>query len=213
MAARELLIVALRVLGIWYLAWILPSLSWAAGALLTMSSASNAVVVQPVNPFTSAAWICLQAMTAALYLLLGAGLVFGAPRIARMFYPVGEQDDDARISFGPVTAQDVYRIAAFLLGIYVLIQGICFAMQTVVQLLQRGWQSGFGTAPYTAIRAGIYLACGTALVFGGRGLGELLGRLRPDTEDVPAQQFNLRVLFVLFLLCVLAVALVSALTR
>ena len=68
-----------------------------------------------------------------------------------------------------------------------------------------------GGTLYSAVQAGVYLACGLGLVFGARGLGELLGRLRPDTEDVPAQQFNLRVLLVLLLLYIAAVAMLRLL--
>jgi hypothetical protein len=138
---------------------------------------------------------------------LGVALICLAPRIARWFYAPRESSDDP-ISCGNVTLAGLYRIAAFLMGIYVAtlaVSPILYAVQLVINAKERVGRVIAGVVIFS-VQGGVYLVCGAVLVFGAPAVGRALSRLAhgelrrksaDDADGLPAPQFTWRVALVI----------------
>lgn len=199
MSTRLLLEVAIRVLGIWMVfSAITGATSIAVGYLPFLWS-------YPVVGLAES--LIGSGLAVVVHSGVGAVAVWCAPWIAARFYPARSEDAQLLFKVGP---GDVYRVACFVLGVYLLADAAepaarlaMFSMQGSVLTAN----SGRGIADLIA--ATVHLAAGTLLVFGSRWIGDIISHLRYDPDTIPRQQISLAVL----LLCVLGVAVVLGILR
>ena len=152
------------------------------------------------------AWVTLTLSLPAVRGVFGILLVLCASRIGHLFYPRGNEPDGTSESksLGP---GHVYRIGSFLLGVCVLVQAVRPAALTVVALMSAKsgvyvqWQDHVSEA----VEASVLILIAMGLIFGSRGLARLFESLRYDPDDIPTQQFTIRLL--LFVILVVAVML------
>ena len=203
MNPRELFVVLLRVLGLFFLVRAIEATPLLVG---------TAVQYQRVFSITGQTvdfrvWAIATALVPLLRAVLGILLLVFASRIGFWFYPqTGEEAES--VKQWSVAAGDVYRIASFLLGACVLVLAVPAAARTVVMLM--------GGVPFNQsqflpdlVSACVSFLFGMAFMFGASGIAQLLERLRYDPEIVPPRQFSLRLLFVLLV----GVALILGLIR
>ncbi len=186
-SARLLLETAIRVLGLWFVFTAISSL--AAEAYLWLPGPPG-----PVAPDLMIASVIPGVVRG----LLGVMLTWWAPSAAAWFYPADSKDAQIHLNVGP---GDIYRVACFVLGAYLLVRTAEPASRLVVLLIQetpRTWRSGRAVAH--AVVALVYMAAGVLLVFGSRRIGELLSHLRYDPDTIPQQQISLAMLLSLILL-------------
>lgn len=193
MHARNLMIVALQVLGVAFVVAILHELvlviPWIVqGWLSGLPAATN--------------W--WSAIDVVLVLLVRVGfcmaMIVLARPIAYWFYPAnpqGEADQSGELTFGNVGAGDLYRIACFAMGIYVLVAAVSAAAGVLVQTMRGSpfWdtiaiQSGI-------VQLAVLIPLSACLIFGSRGVAQALSRLSYDPDAVPNPQFALRTILIL----------------
>jgi hypothetical protein len=203
MNARELFVVLLRVVGLFLLIWAIEAMPVIVGQVAQYRGAFGAA--GQMAEFR--VWALSIALVPIVRAILGIVLLVSASRIAFWFYPETAQETEP-VKAGSVSAADVYRIACFLLGAFVLMLGVPAAARAVVMLM--------GGAQYNASRflpdlvtACVFFLFAVAFMFGASGIAQLLRGLDYDPENVPAQQFSLRVLMFI----ILGVALILGLIR
>lgn len=203
MSARLLLEVALRVLGFWALLNSILALSTTVSLFLSeMNFHGNLGMVDPT--------IWSSAIAVAMQFIMGALLLWLAPAIAARFYPTDVGSEASQVRVGP---GDVYRVACFVLGAYLLVLGAQSAADTVAigferhlmglsqpQLIQGG------------IDASIYFVSGLLLVFGSQPISELLLNLRYDPETIPQQQLSIAALLVVLVAVAVVIGVIRNLT-
>lgn len=121
---------------------------------------------------------------------------FTAPALAARLYPdtaTVEEPNRAAIGRG-----DLYRVASFALGIYVLVQATAPFGRLIT--------AGLRVAPKPVNLAGdvfnafVLSAAGVLLIFGAQPIATFFANLRYTPETIPNQQFSLRLLFALIVL-------------
>jgi len=197
MAARQVLTVALRVMALWFMFWAIEASSTAIASMsvLLLPGVRESVSI-PRVPILATTLIPIF-----VRFILGVGLLVYSSRIASRLYPeLGEAGQ--QVKFGSVGAGDVYRIASFLLGVYVLLEAVRPAVHGFVALIQ---YERSRTIPVHAIPdlvvACVFVLAGLFLIFGARRVAEVFENVRYDPNTIPAQQFSLRLLLLVILIC------------
>ncbi len=199
MSARLLLEVALRVLGLWFA--LRSIITLAATAPYYLSSVWNSSIPNV------AGYLVASGGTFVVQFALGAALIRWAPGISARFYPPDAENEEPRIGFGP---GDLYRIACFVLGVYLIAQ----AVQPASRLTVAGFQRAFGSWNPTQVAIDtmatiIYSVLGMLLIFGSQRIGEWFSNLRYDSNrndpnTIPKPQFTIAailILIVIFAVC------------
>lgn len=203
MSARLLLEVALRVLGFWSLLTSFLSLSSTVFLFFSeMRFHGNLGMVDPQ--------IWSSVATLGIQFIGGVLLIWLAPAIATKFYKQDEAREASQIQVGP---GDVYRVACFVLGAYLMVQGAQSAADAVVFGFERQL-SGFSQPQLVqgGVNASIYFVSGTLLVFGSRPISELLLNLRYDPDTIPKQQMSIAALLVFLVLVAVVIGVIRNLT-
>lgn len=203
MSARLLFEVALRVLGIWLLVNSVNTLILTASSHL--ASQSNSMVPGWEN------YLVAYAMTFVVQSVLGVVLLYFAPNIAALFYQAVIENDatnDPSIRIGP---GDVYHIACFVLGAYLLVQTAEPASQLVIAAIRETpWMRG--QLASTSVRLVAYAVSGIFLVFGSRSISRLLSNLRYDPETIFNQQVSIAMLLILLVVIAVVLAILRRMT-
>jgi hypothetical protein len=192
-SARNLLTVALQVFGFWLVCRAIIALPQvAAYAMYAFQSPSPS----GTGPMLG---ISMMAVQLGAPLVVGIGVILLAGRISGRFYPASDRTADS-ITFGRVGAGDLYRIASFLLGVYMLIQavgpGVSFFGTTMrgEPLAFETWAQG---GVNNLITAAVYSLSGLVLIFGSRGIAQAMAAVPRDSDQVPLPQFSIRMLLIL----------------
>ena len=192
-SASNLLTVTLRILGFWLVfrsIIMLPSIVVYATQAFRPSNSFG------MDPITIILMIVLQLVSP---LVVGIGVILLAGRISRRFYPPSDRAAGS-IAFGAVGAGDLYHIASFMMGVYVLIQAVGPAVRFLAGAMGAGpfamepWAQG-GVSDM--ITAAVYSVSGLALVFGGPGIAQAMVAVPRDSDEVPVPQFSIRMLLIL----------------
>jgi cation transporter-like permease len=204
MNARELFVVLLRVLGLFFLAWAIEAMPLLVGTAVQYQQVFS-IAGQAAHYYW--VWAIATVLVPLLRAVLGILLLVFASRIGFWFYPqTGEETES--VKQWSVNAGDVYRIASFLLGAFVLVRAVPAGARTVVMLMGGGHFNQSQFLP-DLVTACVLFLFGMAFMFGASGIAQLLERLRYDPENVPPRQFSLRLLF----LILVGVALILGLIR
>ncbi len=110
--------------------------------------------------------------------------------------PSAENIPQEKIAIG---AGDIYHVASFILGIYTLVQAISPAVQGIVDLVatvENMAMNNYSTATNLATAA-IFLVIGIGLTIGAKGISRFMVSLGHDSDDIPAQQFSMRLILVI----------------
>ena len=134
MSARLLLEVTLRVLGLWALYMALTDAVDFAAVMLPVYGSGAVGGVPP-------GWLSDYVGRSLVHCLLGTLLIWWAPRIAARFYPAGVSEAEVHLNVGP---GDVYRIACFVLGLYLLVNTAQPASRLVAAAMQGAWSGRQG---------------------------------------------------------------------
>lgn len=199
MPARLLLEIAIRVLGLWFF----------FKAIIDLANTAY-YFVEPTSLFLPQEMITTAWVPIAVQAALGVILTWWGPWISARFYSGRTGDLQLHLNIGP---GDVYRVACFVLGVYLLVHSAAPAAQLVISLLERerwSWQLRRGADD--AVRAIVYFGSGILLIFGSRRIGTLISNLRYDPNTIPRQQMSLAFLLVLLVLIALALGLIRWLT-
>jgi len=200
MAARDVLVVALRVLGLWFLVLAIDALPALVAEVWTLCRPIGipGAVVNP-TPWTLAG-MCVPFLRGGL----GIVLLVCASRIALRFYPK-TQDEAGQETPGRVGPGDLYRIASYVLGVCVLLQAVEPATRTLVLVIHRDVGS---TLHVELAEACVMLVLGIGLIFGAGGIATFFERLRYDPNRVPTQQLSIPLMLLIILICALLVGIV-----
>ncbi len=192
-SARNLLTVALRILGFWLVCRSLIALPQIATfAWFTFQSPNN-VGNEP------ALVLLMTVLQLGAPLVVGIALILLAPRISRRFHEPGDRTADP-IAFGRVGAGDLYHLASFMMGVYALIQAAAPALRFVGKTMTGAplaWEPWAQGGVQDMISAAIYSVGGLLLIFGGRGIAQAMAAISRDSENVPVPQFSIRMLLIL----------------
>ena len=211
MNARELFVVLLRVVGLFFLLWAIEGLPVAVGQAVVFLQ-QRAFLQQSAGGPQAAwymVWMVSYATTPIVRAIVGFVLLVSAPRIGSWFYPHRSEETEPP-NAASVGAGDVYRVASFLLGAYMLVLAVPPAARVATVLMgdSRTGPGGYGFLP-DLVQACVFSVCAVGFMFGASGIAQLLERLRYDPEKVPPRQFSLRLL----LLILVGVALILGLIR
>lgn len=186
MSARQIVEVALRLLGLWFVFTAISTFS-AGGALYMLDSIST-------DP-QALKYLITTFSIFGVQTVLGIATIYWAPAVARLSYPESVDSQNAEWRVGP---GDIYRTACFVLGAYFLVQaansGTLLAISSVRapaagNLLPGGWLR-------ETAQLAVYAISGLLLVFGSQSISDVLVNLRYDPDSIPKQQFSLTVLLV-----------------
>lgn len=185
MTARQLMEVALRVLGVWFVAQaVFDTAQWAASYSFFPGTMG----------VTQAAFFAAAVIVGAVQLALGIALIFVASRIANRFYanePAAE-GAPSRIGLSQIGPGHLYHVASYLLGAYFLVYGIQAAAALAIRAMSSSVPADQMATPGTT--AVVYIGSGLLLIFGARRIAEMLSLVRYDPDSIPQQQFSLKLL-------------------
>jgi hypothetical protein len=189
MSARLLFEVALRILGMWYV--------FASIVGLASTVASWQLIAGSIGGQNVGGYVLLEALILAVQLAMSVALIRWAPAIAARFYPADSSLPDAenpesRLRVGP---GDVYHTACFVLGAYLLVQGVKSAGEMTIGAVSFGSQAN--QLARAAVIAIVDTASGLLLIFGSRGIAQFLSNLRYDPDSIPRQQFSIKLLLII----------------
>ena len=190
MTARDLLTLALRVMGFWVIIRALGLLDYAC--LVVFSVFDTPEVPAGVSYATDAPLYMIVTALADPVITgcLGILLLLFAPRMSARFYPTtAASSSDTNVVAWKVA--DVYRVGVQLMGIYALLLAIPLLVRDTSWLFSRD-----RLEPVTAhgisgmITGGLYLACSVVLVYGSRNVAEWLSSVRhvPETPGIEEPQ-------------------------
>lgn len=192
-SARNLLTVALQILGFWLVCRSIIALPQIAAYAMYAFPSPNPSGIDPVFV------LLMMVLQLGAPLVVGIGVILLAGRISRRVYPASDRTADS-IAFGRVGAGDLYHIASFVMGVYMLIQ----AVEPVVRFLGGTMGAGpFSMEPWARggvhdmITAAIYGVSGLVLIFGGPGIAQAMAAVPRDSDKVPVPQFSIRMLLIL----------------
>lgn len=192
-SARNLLTVALQILGLGLVCMSITALPSIGHYAVYAFQSSNTLGIDPVFA------VLMMVMQLGAPLVVGIGTILLAGRIARRFYPPCDSTSDS-IAFGTVGAGDLYHIASFVMGVYMLIQaverGVRFLEGTMrgIPFAMEPWAEG---GVNDMITAAVYSVAGLVLIFGGRGIAQAMAAVPRDSDEVPVPQFSIRMLLIL----------------
>jgi len=187
MTLRELTMVGLRIVAIWIgvsALTVLPSLAYGIAELVTGGMSRFGGVRE--------SWLMVGSplLVGVLHAGIGVVLFVMAPRLARSVSRGSDPDfEPAKVK--SIRPGDLYHIAAFLMGIYVLVRSISPGARAAVAMVDRTAGAAYAALLVEAV---VFLAFGAALILGGRGIAAFFASLGHDPDNVPAQQFSMRVI-------------------
>lgn len=193
---RELSLVALRIMGLWFI----------FGGVSLVPMVVSQLFWAPPGSMTGGEQLRLWlagTMSFGVRIVVGVLILVYSGWIAAKLYPqpvTGSSD----LSFGKVGAGDLFRIASFVLGIYAMLLAVTPAVRLAGELVEWG-PRGDGFVVHDAVHAGVYLASGLLLAFGARPIAQWMASLRYDADTIPRQQISL--LFLMGVVLVVAVVL------
>lgn len=198
MSARRILEVALRIMGLWLLFAGMAGLSkfgtiWLTDWMITKEhivSYSVAVVWQ---------------------LLLGAALLGWAPRIAMRFYPPESDSGELIVAVGP---GDMYRIACFVFGVYLLLQTAVPIGRLLngAVLTARGYTPPSGPLASDAVTVMMHGLAGILLIFGSQRIAKWFSNLHYDPDTIPDQRVSIMALMLMFVLAAVVLGTIRAIS-
>ena len=187
MTLRELTLVGLRIVAVWLVVsalGFLPNLAYGIGEIATGGTSRFRSV--------GGSWIIVGVplLIAVTHAGIGVLLFAMAPRLTRLVCGNSNPDcEPARVN--SIRAGDLYHVAAFLMGIYVVVRAIRPGVQAVVVMVE---QADPTTYVASLVESVVLLVFGGALILGARGLAAFFGSLGHDPDNVPAQQFSVGVI-------------------
>ena len=191
-SARNLLTVALQILGCWLVCRSIIALPQIATFAMYAFRSQSPLGITPIFA------IVTMVFQLGTPLVVGVGVILLAGRISRRVYPAADHTADS-ITFGAVGAGDLYYIGSFMMGVYVLIQAVGPAVRFLGGTMGAGpfsmepWDQGGVT---DMITAAVYSVSGLILIFGGRGIAQALAAVPRDSDKVPVPQFSIRMLLI-----------------
>lgn len=198
--ARDLFLVGLRVMGLWFIFDGICFIPVAIAQLPLLVSGSFSGRQQ-------VAFALSATLPVTARLVVGIVIVVFSARIASRFYPP-TPEDAGEIRLGRVGAGDLFRIVSFALGVYALLQAVSPAIRLVDRLMTNiphAWRSVIPEV----VQTGVFVASGLLLVFGARPIAQLMTNLRYDPDSLPSQRISLW----LFLALIALVAVILGLMR
>jgi len=192
MRFRDLAIVGVRLLAVWLACsalFILTNLSYFLAEVLFGSSGSMA------GGGLAAGGLLSQLNVCSLQVVIAALLFVYAPRLSDWICKDLASSDEAEpvMTLG---AGDLYHVACLLMGLWLLARAIRPAVRAIVELVAQGSSNLFMSRQVVGelSEATLLVLLGVVLMFGSRGLSRFLASLGHDPENIPAQQFSLRLL-------------------
>jgi len=211
MRLRDLALVGLRLIAVWIVCNDIVHFAWTFYIIISLLLGDSLGV-------GGAEWgfVLAQPIGFALRLVLVAVPLFiYAPRLADWICR-----DVAHDGQGPATgalgAGSLYHVACIVTGLWLLSCAIAPGMRVLASLVSQGGMTLRGNEDKVAAlsQSVVFLVFGVSLIFGSRGLSRLLASLGHDPDNVPAQQFSLRLLLALVIgVAVLLFALRALLVR
>ncbi len=204
MSARCLLEVAIRVLGLWL---VVTSI----GVALAMLSYLLSMWIPATPGSLRPRYLTPQFLAVGLQGLFGIVLTWRAPWIAEWFYPPEPDEDRILLNVSP---GDAYRIASFLFGVFLLVHVPEPTVRLIVAAMNETiWGNASAKTAADAISAGVYLVAGLGLLFGSRGIGQMLSSIRYDPDRIPRQQISLWTILAAIAAFAVVLGLVRLMTR
>lgn len=205
----QLTTVGLRLMAIWLLCSVVVAASRAVPSVAYYVLGGAASGLPKMGPTLAVTILAPLATNIGLATIL----YIYAPRIARRILPAWPLEDDAP-RFAGITSGDLYHIAAFLLGVWVLVQAAKPSAVTAVTLMDRQPGTAWPRESVVALaEALILLVAGGILVFGSRGLAKFLDGLRHEADGTPAQRFSLALLIAITVGIAMVLALIRLLVK
>ena len=184
-SARNLLTVALQVLGFWLVCRSLIELPH--------------ITVYAMYGSQRLPIALTMILRSGAPLVVGVAVILLAGRISRRFYPASDRTADP-IAFGRVGAGDLYHVASYVLGIYFLVTAAGYAIN-ILRLVMENQPAGInlwtGHEAVMLLTASIYSVTGLILIFGCRGIAQAMSAVPRDSDEVPVPQFSIRMLLIL----------------
>jgi len=204
MPARGLMIVALRILGIWLL------VSSIAEGLLTAAFWTTSSSSLPGQAVWSQ-WLAL-ALALLVKPVLAIGLIYWARLFSYRFYPK-EEEESTELTFGKIGSGDLYRIACFILGVYVVVQALPYLVRITVSLFEKSMTWNATRIGEAVLLICAYGALSLFLILGSRGVARFMNSLRHDPDEIPNPQFTVRLLLAGILFMAVIFSLLRLLVR
>jgi len=185
--------VALRVLGFWLVCRSVIALPQIAAYVMYAFQSPGSFGTDPVFA------VLMMVLQLGAPLVVGMGMIVLAGRISRRLYPSSAPTADP-IAFGRVGAGDLYYVASFMMGIYILIQAVAPAVSVLSEAMGG---DPFSVEPWIndgvhgMITVAIYSVSGLFLIFGARGIAHAMAAVPRDSDEVPLPQFSIRMLLIL----------------
>lgn len=183
MTAKEIFVLALRVVGLWAaIHGVIGLPATIAGIFYAFGFGAQSVDFYPAYT------MIVFYVPPVIYCVVAIVLLLFAPRLASFFYREQAVHDSVRANSANLT--DVYRIAAQLLGIYAFLQVVPSLAKTMVWFASSEARQ-FRTANGTEIVQGIlYLACSVYLICGSRRIAGWLVKIRTYPEPKDGEHSN-----------------------
>ena len=178
MSARLLLELALRVLGFWYLLYSVDNL---------MATISLHMAFQGKPPGANIP-VSYHLLMLAVHAAIGPLLIGFAPRIAASFYASQLELDSSVIHIGP---RDVYRIACFVLGVYLLVDIAAPLSRILLTALQNPhfvWANG--QLVIDSLVVAVKVAAGLFLAFGSMPISKFFSNTA-DPVSIPPHRLTM----------------------
>jgi hypothetical protein len=191
-SARNLMTVALRILGFWLICKSIIALSQISAYAMYAMQSSN-------NLGDSIYMLLMTVVQVGGPAAVGISVILLAGRISRRIYPSSDPTADL-IAFGRVGAGDLYHIASFMMGVYMLIQAVEPGVRFLAGTMKTGLTSMEPWAEDRVINmipAAVYSLSGLVLIFGSRGIAQAMVAVPRNSDEVPVPQFGIRSLLIL----------------
>jgi len=205
-SARNLLTVAIRILGFWLVCKSVIALPQVAAYAMFAFQSSNPLRANPIS------MLLMMVVQVGGPAAVGIPVILLAERISRRLYPSSDHTADS-IAFGRVGAGDLYHIASFMMGVYMLSQaaepGLRFLTGTMgdTPFSMDPWGRG---GVFGLILAAGYSVSGIVLIFGARGIAHAMAAVPRNSDEVPAPQFGIRALLLLGVLFAVVLGILRA---
>ena len=194
MRLRDVTLVGLRLIAVWIACNDIVQFTWSFYVIVSLLLGDSRGV-------GGAGWGFVMAQSIGFslrFLVVAVPLFIYAPRLADWICrDVAENDRGS--ATGVLGAGSLYHVACMVTGIWLLSCAIAPGTRALASLVSQGGMTLRGNQDSVAAmcQAVLLLVFGVSLIFGSRGLSRLLVSLGHDPDNVPAQQFSLRLLLAL----------------
>ncbi|MCL4203964.1 MAG: hypothetical protein KJ000_15795 [Pirellulaceae bacterium] len=194
MRLRDVTLVGLRLIAVWIACNEIFQFGWTLYVIVSLLLGDSRGV-------GGAGWGFVMAQSIGFslrFLIVAVPLFIYAPRLADWICR-DVADNDRGSATGVLGAGSLYHVACIVTGLWFLSCAIAPGTRALAPLVSQGGLSLRGNEVGVAslCQAVIFLVFGVSLIFGSRGLSRLLASLGHDPDNVPAQQFSLRLLLAL----------------